>query len=109
MAVCPRRHIHTNLGPSPVLSSSINPYTRNWDVKLVRDTFWAGNADLILVFPIHQGRENILAWHFDKHGAFSVKSAYKVAREDRVGVQTTAANRRATTGNNRVCGNHSES
>jgi len=34
------------------------------------------------VLPGHQGRDNNLAWHYDKHGVFSVKSAYKVARAD---------------------------
>lgn len=31
---------------------------------------------------VHEGRDNTLAWHFDKHGIFSVKSAYKVGRAD---------------------------
>jgi hypothetical protein len=58
----------------------MDPYTGSWDVALVRDCFWEEDAELILALPVHQGRDNTLAWHFDKHGVFTVKSAYKVAR-----------------------------
>jgi hypothetical protein len=47
---------------------------------LVKGTFWAEDADTILALPVHEGGENFLAWHFDNHGKFSVKSAYKVCR-----------------------------
>jgi len=64
------------------MAELIDPYTGQWDVQLVRDTFWEEDAELILALPVHQGRDNNLAWHYDKHGVFSVKSAYKVARAD---------------------------
>lgn len=56
----------------------IDPYTGSWDVTLVWDCFWEEDAKLILALPVHQGHDNTLAWHFDKHRVFSVKSAYKV-------------------------------
>lgn len=46
----------------------------------MRDAFWEEDARVILSFPVHGGMENKLAWHFDKKGVFSVKSAYKVYR-----------------------------
>lgn len=46
------------------------------------EIFWEEDAKIILALPVHEGRENFLAWHFDKHGRFSVKSAYKVCRSD---------------------------
>lgn len=77
--ITPRRHsILTEV------KDLVDPPHRKLDDELVRDTFWAKDANLILALPIHQGQENTLAWHFDKHGVFSVKSAYKVAREDRL-------------------------
>jgi hypothetical protein len=60
----------------------IDPHTGQWDVQLVREIFWEEDVELILALPVHQGRDNRLAWHYDKHGVFSVKSAYKVARAD---------------------------
>lgn len=60
----------------------IDPYKGNWDEALVRNTFREEDAEVILAILVHQGRDNLLAWHFDKHGVFSVRSAYKVGRED---------------------------
>lgn len=49
----------------------------------MKDTVWEEDTGLILLaLPVHEGRDNSLAWHFDKHGRFSVKSAYKVRRAD---------------------------
>jgi hypothetical protein len=45
---------------------------------LVKDIFWEEDATIILAMSVHEGRENVLAWHYDEHGIFSVKSAYKV-------------------------------
>jgi hypothetical protein len=58
----------------------MDPYTGSWDVALVWDYFWEEDAELILALPVHQGRDNTLAWHFDEYGVFTVKSTYKVAR-----------------------------
>lgn len=60
----------------------INHTSGGWDVELVKDIFWQEDADLILALPVHEGRPNTLAWHYDKQGTFSVKSAYKVCRSD---------------------------
>jgi hypothetical protein len=62
----------------------IGPVTGGWDTQLIRDTFWEEDAQLILAIPLHGGMENRAAWHFDKKGAFSVKSAYKVFRANHV-------------------------
>ena len=59
----------------------VHPYTGQWDEHLVQDLFWKEDADLILAIPVHQGRDDTIAWHFDKHKIFNVKSAYKVAHE----------------------------
>lgn len=51
-------------------------------MELIRDQFWDDDQKIILALPVFEGRENILAWHFDRHGKFSVRSAYKVCRDD---------------------------
>jgi|UPI0001A83224 hypothetical protein len=60
----------------------IDPASGSWDVELVKDVFWEEDADIILALPVHEGRDNFLAWHFNEHGIFCVKSAYKICRDD---------------------------
>ena len=59
-----------------------NPETGGWDVDLVKEIFWEENTNIILALPIHEQRGNMLAWHYDEQGMFSVRSAYKVCRAD---------------------------
>jgi hypothetical protein len=56
----------------------IDPLTGQWDTQLVTQTFHPDDVKCILAIPLVQGMDNILAWHFDPKGSFSVKSAYKV-------------------------------
>jgi hypothetical protein len=53
--------------------------------ELVRQTFWEEDVKVILSLTVHEGWPNIIAWHFDSKGQFSVRSAYKVFREDLLG------------------------
>ena len=57
--------------------------TNTWDVQLVQQTFIPEDATIILQIPIQEHAEDVVAWHFDKKGIFSVKSAYKVAVDAR--------------------------
>jgi hypothetical protein len=59
------------------VSELINPVTNQWDEELVRGTFHEDDAAVILAIPVQGNREDSIAWHFDKKGCFSVKSAYK--------------------------------
>lgn len=52
----------------------LDPVSGSWDTSLVKDIFWEEDAEVILALPVHGGREKSLAWHFDKHGRFSVKT-----------------------------------
>lgn len=61
----------------------IDPHTGSWDAQLVKDIFWEEDARIILALPVHGGRPNLAAWHFDKKGVSSVRSAYKVFRENK--------------------------
>ena len=62
----------------------IHPITGMWDSQLVQDTFWWEDARLILAILVHERLANRAAWHFDRKGIFSVKSAYKVFRTNQV-------------------------
>ena len=46
------------------------------------DIFWEEDAATILALPVHEGMDDIMAWHYDAKGGFSVKSAYKVHCDD---------------------------
>jgi hypothetical protein len=47
-------------------------------VQLLEQTFWEEDVTLIRSLPGHADMGDILGWHFDNKGWFSVKSAYKV-------------------------------
>lgn len=75
----------------------IDPASGSWDAQLVRDVFWDEDAEVILALPVHGGRANTLAWHFDKHGIFSVKSAYKASRQDMLRTHSRAGGQGGST------------
>jgi len=54
----------------------INPIDANWDVDLVVSLFLPDDARSILKIPLSQGREDMVAWHYNRSGMFSVRSAY---------------------------------
>lgn len=76
------RRPKTPRGQNLVTQVIIDPLTGDWDREMVRDIFWEDDVKLILALPIHENRSNVLAWHFDSKGIFSVRSAYKVCRAD---------------------------
>jgi len=60
------------------VSELIDPATGDWDRHMVQAVFWEEDWKRILSIPIKHGMEDLLAWHFDSKGNFSVKSAYHV-------------------------------
>jgi hypothetical protein len=62
------------------VSELIDPVTGRWDDQLVLQTFVPQDAELILATPVHTELEDLVAWHFDPRGSFSVRSAYKAYR-----------------------------
>ena len=65
------------------VSDLIDPATGTWDEQLVMDTFWPEDAEVILTIPTDSEMVDWPAWHYDKAGVFSVKSAYKLAIQGR--------------------------
>lgn len=58
------------------VSELMNPVTEGWDVDLVHELFTEEDAQIILSIPVRPDMEDFPAWHYDKRGRFSVKSAY---------------------------------
>jgi len=54
----------------------INPVTMQWDVDLLKHIFWPTDVYRIRQIPITFGREDVVAWHYNRSGMFSVRSAY---------------------------------
>ena len=63
----------------------INPADATWDVDLVKSIFWPIDVPLILQIPITPGREDLVAWHFNRNGIFSVRSTYHCQWESKFG------------------------
>lgn len=59
----------------------INPINGAWDEELVREMLWEEDVECILSIPVHAGMDDLVAWHFNTSGEFSVRSAYKVFME----------------------------
>jgi hypothetical protein len=49
---------------------------------LVVQTFLPQDAELILATTMHTDLEDLMSWHYDMKGLFSVRSSYKVHKED---------------------------
>lgn len=49
----------------------------NWNEELIRDIFLPIDANAILRIPTRQQYEDWWAWEPEKHGVYSVKSAYR--------------------------------
>jgi hypothetical protein len=85
----------TPRGRNLITRELIDPTTGQWDVELVTQTFFEEDVRSILSIPVHQDLEDVVAWHYDTRGLFSVKSAYKVQRscerrKDRRGAQSSS-------------------
>ena len=47
-----------------------------WDEELINNLFWPMDAHRIMQIPFTSGREDVVAWHYNRNGVFSVGSAY---------------------------------
>lgn len=72
------------------VSNLINHATGHWDVNMVMEIFWSDDVESILSIPLTTVHtRDVRIWHFTKHGHFSVRSAYYLARKMKT---TTATN-----------------
>ena len=62
-----------------VVSELINPVTRSWNKQALTEHFIPADVDFILNIPFStRQHEDFWAWHYDKRGIFSVRSAYRM-------------------------------
>ncbi|GMN34658.1 hypothetical protein TIFTF001_004803 [Ficus carica] len=56
-----------------------------WDDRVLGETFWPIDCECIRSIPLGRtGHADALLWHFDPRGVFTVKSAYKLAKERKI-------------------------
>ena len=77
----------------------LHPDTGRWDEDLVRDVFWEEDVRYILATPTNPDHEDVLAWHFDNKGQFSVKSAYHVLDDEKNQEKTQQRGEGSSSGN----------
>ncbi|KAL6133592.1 hypothetical protein ACLB2K_065827 [Fragaria x ananassa] len=66
----------------------IDPDSLEWMVDLLEELFFDDEVDMIKKIPLSvRNPPDRLVWHFDKHGSYTVKSGYHVARS--TGVERT--------------------
>jgi hypothetical protein len=64
-----------------------------WNVRLVQEIFLPHDAEEILKTKIpNQTTYDKIAWHYEKDGNFSVRSAYKLAYTIREGIGNSTSN-----------------
>ena len=66
----------------------IDNESKEWKVDVVRQNFLAQDVEAILSIPLSvNGAQDKIVWAKNRNGRFSVRSAYKVAKEDSLGVR----------------------
>jgi hypothetical protein len=61
------------------VANLINPIDGLWDEDLIGEIIWSIDAHRILQIPLTPNREDFVAWHHNKLGLFSIRSAYFVS------------------------------
>jgi hypothetical protein len=52
---------------------------REWDFELLRTYMYDHDIDQVKKLWLSNTLEDIVAWHYERHGLFSVRSAYRLA------------------------------
>ncbi|KAI5668928.1 hypothetical protein M9H77_18781 [Catharanthus roseus] len=69
-------HAHVGFLDAKV-SALIDPTTRAWNVEVIKHIFMVRDVEEILKIPLFPApTEDVLIWHYEKNGEFSVWSAY---------------------------------
>ena len=65
--------------PPNLVSDLIDPTTRSWNKHVIMEHFIAPDVEVIMNIPLSTRiQEDFWAWHYDKRGVFSVRSAYRM-------------------------------
>ena len=83
----PRDYAHIPFTPDlydlgdATVSNLLDEDTGGWNVTLVNTIFWEEDANVILSIPVTNLQAvDLRVWHYTKHGFYSVRSAYYLAR-----------------------------
>ena len=77
--------------------------SKSWDENLIRHLFYSYDAEEILKLRIPTvGEEDFIAWHYEKNGMFSVKSAYRLALNLKNNKSETGSSSDAVNGERRL-------
>ena len=74
-----------------IVDELINHLDSTWDADLVRSIFEHVDANHILQMPITQGREDCVAWYYNRNSLFSVRSAYHGQWKKKFGARQVVA------------------
>lgn len=75
------------------------PGTRSWDKRLVRKSFMALEAaEVLKIKPSWRLEDDILAWAFEKHGSYSVRSTYRILKQDHMAKAMATTNEQSDSG-----------
>jgi hypothetical protein len=67
--------------------------SRTWDEELLHNLFWSVDVQRILNIPLsRRGVEDVVSWHFNRNGIFSVKSAYHIEWDYQLGREMRRTN-----------------
>lgn len=67
-----------------VVNDLFIPGTRVWDAELVRKSFMVLEVEEVLkIKPSARLEHDVLAWAFEKHGFYSMRSAYRLLKSSR--------------------------
>jgi hypothetical protein len=81
----------------------MRPDDREWDEALIKRVLLDHDAEEILKIRIPEIRvEDILTWHYEKSGIFTVRSSYRVALQDFLGEQNIGCTSTSTNGSCRI-------
>ena len=65
--------------PPVLVSKLIDPTTRSWNKQVLTKHFIAPDVEVIQNIPLStRVQDDFWAWHYDKKGVFSVRSAYRM-------------------------------
>lgn len=63
------------------MASLIDQDAHLWNLQILHTLFWEEDINSILQIPVGpEGSSDVLVWHYNRSGFYSVKSAYYVAR-----------------------------
>jgi hypothetical protein len=65
----------------------IDPATGGWDVQLLHEIFCPTDVRMITAIPLSPWMEDSIAWHGNRNGMFSVRSAYHMEWQHQYGSQ----------------------